>query len=75
MRLLTARGFQLRVLTRDPRRAQHLSSENVEIVTGAVQDSSAIERAVAGARVVISAIQGFSGTGDSSPRTVDLQGN
>lgn len=30
---------------------------------------------MAGVRVVISAIQGFSGTGDSSLRTVDLQGN
>jgi uncharacterized protein YbjT (DUF2867 family) len=75
VQLLTTRGLQLRVLTRDPRRARHLSSENVEIVTGAVQNSDAIERAVAGARVVISAIQGFSGTGDSSPQTVDLRGN
>ena len=65
----------MRVLTRDPRRARHLSSKHVEIVTGTVQNSGAIERAVAGARVVISAIQGFSGTGDSSPRTVDLRGN
>ena len=75
VQLLTTRGLQLRVLTRDPRRARHLSSEHVEIVTGDVQNSGAIERAVAGARVVISAIQGFSGTGDSSPRTVDLRGN
>jgi uncharacterized protein YbjT (DUF2867 family) len=73
--LLTTRGLQLRVLTRDPRRARHLSSEHVEIVTGAVQNSGALEQAVVGARVVISAIQGFSGTGDSSPRTVDLRGN
>ncbi len=40
-----------------------------------MQDRSAIEQAVDGASVVISAIQGFSGTGDSNPRTVDLQGN
>lgn len=75
VQLLTAQGIPLRVLTRDPQRAKHLSGEKLEIVTGEVQDSSAIERAVAGARVVISAIQGFSGTGDSTPRTVDLQGN
>jgi uncharacterized protein YbjT (DUF2867 family) len=73
--LLTARGLQLRVLTRDPKRAQHLSGANIETVTGAVQDGAAIERAMAGARVVISAIQGFSGTGDASPRTVDRRGN
>jgi uncharacterized protein YbjT (DUF2867 family) len=73
--LLTARGHHLRVLTRDPKTAGHLSSEYVETVTGGVQNRAAIERALARARVVISAIQGFSGTGDSSPRTVDLQGN
>jgi len=75
VRLLTAQGLSLRVLTRDPRKAQQLSGENVEIICGAVQDRSAIEQAVAGASAVISAIQGFSGTGDSNPRTVDLQGN
>src|SRR5260370_30237658 len=73
--LLTARGLRLRVLTRDPRRAEHLSGANIETVIGAVQDGDAVERALAGTRVVISAIQGFSGTGDSTPRTVDLQGN
>ena len=73
VRLLTAQGLPLRVLTRDPHKAQQLSGENVEIVSGAVQDRGAIEQAAAGARVVISAIQGFSGTGDSNPRTVDLQ--
>jgi len=75
VRLLTAQGLSLQVLTRDPRKAQQLSGENVEIICGAVQDRSAIEQAVAGASAVISAIQGFSGTGDSNPRTVDLQGN
>jgi uncharacterized protein YbjT (DUF2867 family) len=75
VRLLTTRGLRLRILTRDPRRARHLRSEHVEIVTGDVQKSGEIEWAVAGTRVVISAIQGFSGTGDSSPRTVDLRGN
>ena len=75
VRLLTAQGLPVRVLTRDPKRAQHLHGEHVELVTGSVQDSGAIARAVSGARIVISAIQGFSGVGDSSPRTVDLQGN
>jgi uncharacterized protein YbjT (DUF2867 family) len=75
VRLLTAQGLSLRVLTRDPNKPQQLSGENVGIVIGAVQNRSAIEQAVAGASVVISAIQGFSGTGDSNPRTVDLLGN
>lgn len=75
VRLLSDRGLQLRVMTRDPRSAQRMSGGNIEIVAGAVQDSDAMERAVTGARVVISAIHGFAGTGDSSPRTVDLRGN
>ena len=74
-RLLTARGLQLRVLTRDPSRAQHLAGAPVEIIAGDVRDGDAVERAVAGSRIVISAIQGFSGTGDANPQTVDLQGN
>lgn len=75
VRLLSARGLPVRVLTRAPMRAQRLSGEHVEIVEGAVQDHSAVERAMAGTRVVISAIHGFTGTGGSTPRTVDLQGN
>ncbi|HZC06260.1 MAG TPA: SDR family oxidoreductase [Ktedonobacterales bacterium] len=75
VRLLSARGLSVRVLTRDPRRAQHLSGDHVETVVGAVNDRDALERAMTGTRVVISAIHGFSGTGDANPRTVDLQGN
>lgn len=75
VRLLTARGLQLRVLTRDPSRAHPLAGEHVAVVAGDVRDGGAVDRAVAGSRVVISAIQGFSGTGDANPRTVDLRGN
>jgi uncharacterized protein YbjT (DUF2867 family) len=47
----------------------------VEVVPGDVLDPRAVERAMVGARIVVSAIQGFSGSGDYSPRTVDYQGN
>lgn len=75
VRLLTARGLQLRVLTRDPSRAHPLAGAHVAVVAGDVRESGAVDRAVAGSRVVISAIQGFSGTRDANPRTVDLRGN
>ncbi|HEX6710256.1 MAG TPA: SDR family oxidoreductase [Rubrobacter sp.] len=75
VRLLTARGLEVRLLTRDPTRARHLEGDLVEIVPGDVRDLGAVERAAAGARTVISAIHGFVGTGDDSPRTVDLLGN
>jgi uncharacterized protein YbjT (DUF2867 family) len=73
--LLTVQGQRVRVLTRDPERARHLKGDHVEIVTGNVQDPDAVARAVAGVPIVISAIHGFAGRGDSNPVTVDLHGN
>ena len=72
---LTARGLGVRVLTRDRRRADHLKHDLVEVVVGDVRDAAAMERAMSNVQVVISAIQGFSGQGSDSPRTVDFQGN
>jgi uncharacterized protein YbjT (DUF2867 family) len=75
VRLLTARGLAVRVLTRDPARARHLAGESVEIVQGDVRDPRAVGAAVVGVQTVISAIQGFSGAGADNPKTVDGQGN
>lgn len=75
VRLLAERGLSVRVLTRDPARARTLEGTGVEIVRGDVRDFPAVERAMVGVRTVISAIQGFSGSGGDSPRTVDGQGN
>jgi uncharacterized protein YbjT (DUF2867 family) len=75
VRLLTVRGLTVRVLTRDPTRAQHLADERVEVVPGDVRDPGTLTQAMAGAETVISAIQGFSGTGGDSPQTVDGEGN
>jgi uncharacterized protein YbjT (DUF2867 family) len=73
--LLTARGLAVRILTRDPARALHLAGDHVEIVSGDVRDPRTLVRATEGAEAVISAIQGFSGTGGDNPRTVDGEGN
>ncbi len=75
VRLLAGRGLQVRVLTRDQRRAQHLEGDQVEMVQGDVRDPAAVERAIEGAQTVISAIHGFAGSGGDNPRTVDRQGN
>ena len=75
VRLLAEGAIPMRILTRDPARAQHLAGDHVEIVAGDVRDREAVTRAMAGARTVISAIQGFSGTGGDNPQTVDWQGN
>ncbi len=73
VRLLRARGEDVRVLTRQAKRAAHLQA--VEVAEGDVRDPEAVRRAVRGARVVISAIQGFAGPGDISLESIDRDGN
>ncbi|MEW6420552.1 MAG: SDR family oxidoreductase [Deinococcota bacterium] len=75
VRLLTARGLSVRVLTRDPARAEPLQDAPVEVVSGDVRDPEAVARAMRGVRTVVSAVHGFTGTGPDNPRTVDDQGN
>jgi uncharacterized protein YbjT (DUF2867 family) len=73
--LLRQRRLELRVLTRDRSRASHLTGEGGKIVEGDVRDYAAVRRAVEGADTVVSAIQGFAGTKDGSPATIDRDGN
>ena len=47
----------------------------VEVLTGDVRSEADVQRAVTGADVVVSAVQGFAGPGRVTPRTVDRQGN
>jgi uncharacterized protein YbjT (DUF2867 family) len=72
---LTAAGRPVRVLTRDPGRAAALRGPLVEIAPGDVRDPAAVERAVAGAQTIISAVHGFDGSAGGAPKTVDWQGN
>lgn len=75
VRRLTGHGLQVRVMTRDPARARHLEGALDEIVPGDVLDPASIERAIAGARTVVSAIHGFAGIDARGPQAVDQQGN
>jgi NADH dehydrogenase len=72
---LAARGVEVRVLTRDRARAQHLSDAAAEIVTCDVRDRDAVGLALRGAATVVSAVQGFAGPGRVSPASVDRDGN
>lgn len=72
---LVAQGADVRVLTRDPKRAAHLVGPRVEVVTGDVRDPASIAPAVAGTDVVVSAVHGFAGPGRVTPATVDRDGN
>lgn len=73
LELLTARGGQLRVLSRHPSRARAMPA-GVELVTGDVRVAASLEPALVDVRTVISAVTGF-GPGGSGPRQVDLEGN
>ncbi len=72
---LAARGVDVRVMTRDPKRAAHLAGERIEVVTGDVRDPVCATSAVAGVDAVVSAVHGFAGPGGVSPATVDRDGN
>jgi len=72
---LAARGVDVRVLTRNPARAAHLSGAAAEIVTGDVRDRASLDAAMPGVTTVVSAVQGFAGPGRGSPASVDDHGN
>jgi len=72
---LAAGGAAVRVLTRIRARAAHLQGALIEIVEGDVRVASDVQRAVAGADVVVSAVHGFTGPGGVSPASVDRDGN
>jgi len=70
---LTGRGDEVRVLTRDPRRGEHLP-RTVELVAADLRRDP-IDPLVAGASVVISAIHGFAGPTRTRPEAVDRDAN
>jgi uncharacterized protein YbjT (DUF2867 family) len=72
-RLLSA-GEQVRVLSRGGSTETPWSGAALELMVGDVRDRQAVARAVAGARVVISAMSAF-GMKGVTPREVDLDGN
>jgi NADH dehydrogenase len=70
---LVERGVPIRVVTRDATRAKGLAG--VEVFVGDVRDPERVAEAVRGADVVVSAVQGFIGTGGVTPESVDRDGN
>jgi NADH dehydrogenase len=72
---LTGQGLAVRVLTRNPARAQHSAGPRIEVARGDVRDPASIAGALRGAGTVISAVHGFAGPGRVSPASVDRAGN
>lgn len=72
---LVKKGEAMRILTRDPARAVHLAGKGIDLVRGDVRDGATLTEAFRGVSVVVSAIQGFAGTGKVTPESVDHRGN
>jgi uncharacterized protein YbjT (DUF2867 family) len=75
IRLLTASGRGLRVLTRDPARAREVLGDGVELVSGDVRDRASLAGPLEGATTVISAFSGFGDPKGPGPRAIDRDGN
>jgi uncharacterized protein YbjT (DUF2867 family) len=73
--LLTTHGEPVKVLSRGTHGAASPSVPGVEVVTGDVRDAASVDRAMAGARTVVSAINGFGGPGALGVRVIDRDGN
>ena len=74
-RRLAERGIDVRVITRDPTRADRLRDLPVQIVTADVRDRAGVRAALQGATTTLSAVHGFAGPGRVSPQSVDRGGN
>jgi uncharacterized protein YbjT (DUF2867 family) len=72
---LAERGLDVRVITRDPARADHLRGVRVQIVAADVRDREGIRAALKGASTAVSAVHGVAGPGRVSPQSVDRDGN
>lgn len=72
---LRSRGLPVRVLSHDPAHAARLRRLDVEVVRGDIRNPEELPAAVSNVQTVVSAVQGFSGTGRVSPDTVDRDGN
>jgi len=72
---LLARQLSVRVLTRDPARAHVMPGNQPEFVAGDVREPASLRDAMRGVATVISAVQGFVGSGGVTPASVDRDGN
>ncbi len=72
---LSAAGLPVRVLTRQHGWTPEGASGTVEVITGDVRDTAAVEGAVEGASVVVSCIQGFAGRDAAGTEAIDQHAN
>ena len=73
--ILAGHGEPIRVLTRGRRPSPQLALPGIETAIGDVQDPETLQRAMAGVRTVVSAINGFGGDGALGVKAIDRDGN
>jgi uncharacterized protein YbjT (DUF2867 family) len=73
--LLASHGEPIRVLTRGGRPSPQLALPGIEASIGDVQHPETLQRAMAGVRTVVSAINGFGGDGAVGVKAIDRDGN
>src|SRR6187401_1511320 len=73
--ILAGHGEPIRVLTRGHRASAQLALPGVESVIGDVRRPATLQRAMAGVRTVVSAINGFGGEGALGVKAIDRDGN
>jgi NADH dehydrogenase len=72
---LVDRNLPVRILTREPERADHLAAGLVSVVCGDVRDRESLAPATAGVDVIVSAVHGFTDPRRDGPAAVDRDGN
>ncbi len=72
---LAARGHHVRILTRNPARAEQRVGGQVTVMSGDVRDRQSLEPVVAGVETVVSAVHGFNDPARDSLAAVDRDGN
>ncbi len=72
---LAGRGHQVRILTRDPARAEPLAGGQVTVTSGDVRDHQSLQAAVAGVETVVSAVHGFNDPARDALAAIDRDGN
>jgi len=73
--ILIEKGYQVRALTRDPRKLEYAQSLGVEIFKGDMCQPATIIRACEGVEAVVSSVTAPFAVGDNNVHTVDQAGN
>lgn len=70
--MLVAKGYQVRALTRDPRKLEYARSPGVEVIEGNIRQPDTLLRACEGAEAVVSSVTAI---GENLIKEVDVAGN